>query len=290
MKRAARLIATLVRLRSGERGETLISVITSIAILAIAAASATSAIMGFTRGATDDKIIEETTLHTQSISNLVTAELRMTGAGMPFTQSNFLITSAGIGTASLPVLTTSTASSISFRLNTKGKTSVLTSSFDPASTTSFSVLSSSPFSQGDTIYLSDVTAGGTNGLQATVGSISGTTITISGPVYNAGATFAAGSIAQPVSTITYANSAGGITRTEGGLTTTLYPGSSITFQYLDSAGTSLALPLTAATIASSLYAVAAAVTVQSPNNLQSGSPHSATLTNRAALRNINLTR
>lgn len=274
-----------------QRGDTLIGFMAAALITSIVLASAVTSLLSFSKNSENNKLISETNDRARTVIDLMSYELRFMGAGVPFQQTNFLMSNGMLGSAPFPILTTSTNTAITFRVNSRGRVGHLTGSFNPAIQNSFMILSNTGISAGDTVYLSDLAAGGSNGLQGTVQSAVGNMVTLSaGSVYAPGATFAAGSTVQPVQTITYNSAAGGITRTQGATVSTLAAGSSFTAQYYDTAGVVMVLPLTAATIGSNLASISLTVTVPSSRTLSTGALYTASLTTRIALRELNVYR
>ena len=82
----------------------------------------------------------------------------------------------------------------------------------------------------------------------------------------------------------------GVTRTSSSGSVLLSPRSSFTARYLDSNGTELTLPLTAAVIKSNLAAVELTVTIRTPRKLLDGSWGTTTAKQTIALRNLILSR
>lgn len=278
--------------RRFQKGETLIGILASLLILSIALSASVTSLMSFSRKSIDHRTISEANDTARMISDLIGYEIRMIGAGMPLWQGYFQMTDATLGTAPLPVLTSSTSTSIAFRLNEKGRNTVVTAAFNPASSNSITVMSTTDFQVGDAVYLSDATVTGQYGFYGTVSSLAAGLVTVnaSSKVYTTGATFPVGSTADPVRTVTYTSSTSGITRNVGTTTSNLSQNATFSLRYLDNTGTALTLPLTAAVIDSSLYSIELTVSVTNPTKLSSGSAYTSTLTNRYALRNLNIGR
>lgn len=277
-------------MKINQRGETLISFLAAVLISSIVLAGAVNGLFSFSTKSVDAKLISEANDKARFISDLMSYELRFAGSGVPFQQANFLMSTAGIGTSSLPILTTSTATSITFKANPQGRVGYLMTSFNSANQTTLNLVSSSSFSVGDTIYLSDMAEGGSNGMQATVQSISGNAITISSPVQAVTAIYPAGTIVEPVQSITYTSNGSAITRAIGNQAAVTLTGGAFSIQYLDSTGAAMALPLTTATMGTSLYSLSLTIGVPSTRTLSSGSTYYSTLTSRVALRVLNVYR
>jgi Tfp pilus assembly protein PilW len=277
-----------------ERGETLVGMLVALLISSVVMAAAVSNFSDAWRRSSDLRMMAQTQTEARTLLDLLAYDFRMIGSGVPMGQAGFQIDATGLGTAPLPLLTSSTASSVVARLNENGTSSVLTANYTPSSSAlTFSVLSTAGFGVGDTIYLSNMTAGGTGGMQGVIQSLGTNSITLNS-TYNATAstTFSSGSLIERVSTITYnsPSDGSGITRNTGSGTMLLSPRSSFTVAYLDSAGTSLTLPLTATSIKSSLAALQISVSVTSSRKLLNGKNYTATTQQTIALRNINLSR
>jgi hypothetical protein len=277
-----------------QRGTVLLDTLMSILVGAIVIGSAVSTFSNMWARSTELRL--KTQLHTEArlILDLLAFDLRMTGSGLPLGQTAFRASDPAISQAALPVLPGASASSVTVQLNEMGTSSVISSLFDPsAGDRAIQTNSTSGFAVGDTIYLSDMPKGGSNGLRATVQGISSGTITIA-PDYIIGtsAPFPAGSNIEPVKQVTYSNSASGITREAGSTTALLAPHSTVTLTYLDSSGSPLPTPLTATSISELLSAVVIHVTLRSAaiDTPDSQQGFTSTTSQTVALRNVNLNR
>lgn len=183
----------------------------------------------------------------------------------------------------------SSASYIHFRLNEFGRGAIIDAAFDPISTSTISVTDGSIFAVGDTVYVTNMTTGGTDGLQGEIVSISGNSITLNGTMlYPVGATFDVGSLVEPVSTIAFNSPEtwSGITRDSGSGEITIAPNSIVQFEYRNSSGTALPLALTASVVDDDLASVWLQVTVRSQRPLSNGEVYEATAEHTVALRNL----
>ena len=279
---------------SDERGETLVSLLVSMALSAVVMAGAVINFSDAWRRSADLRMMAQTQTEARIALDLLAYDFRMLGSGMPLGQSGFQIDDVTLGAAALPVFTSATASTIAFRLNETGSGTVLSADYTPsASALTASVLSTSSFLPGDTVYLNNVTTGGTGGMQGVLSRLTATSLTFnSGFAATPTTTFKAGSIVERVSLITYASpsSGSGITRNTGTGATLLAPRSSFTLKYLTSSGAALTLPLTAATIKNTLAAIQLQVSVKSSRTLLSGKLYTTTSQQTVALRNLNMSR
>jgi len=277
-----------------ERGESLVSLLVGIALASIIMTTATANFVGASRLAKDHQMINRAEAEARSVLDLMAFDIRMTGTGMPLGQAGFLITDTTLGTAPLPVLTTSSATSIAFRMNQNGAMTVLSSSYTPSTTsTTFSVASSTGLATGDQVYISDLSAGGTSGLRGVISSKTSNSITLSsGFVHTAAAVFSSGSSVSKVSDVTYSSTSpySGIFRNEGSGSIVLSPNCEFSASYLDTNGAVLTLPLTATSIQDSLGAIRVTVQVRSTSPLVSGDYYTAVASQTIALRNLNLLR
>lgn len=276
-----------------EKGETLISLLVSIGLSSIVFAAVVNTFVQSTRYSSDHNMMLSAQEEAKSIADLLAFELRLTGAGMALGQGYFSMTDTTLGDAPLPVLTNATSTSITVRFNEKGKFGVLTSSFNPAAGVTVNVNNTSAFVQGDTVYISDLAAGGNYGLKGVVSSVGGSSITLSsGAVYKTGATFASGSRIEPVREVIFNSPSdwSGITRDGEFGPIKLSPNSTFSLQYRDSTGATLSTPLTAATIKNNLAAVVVNVNVRSPRHLKSGLIYTAQAQHTVSLRNLILGR
>jgi hypothetical protein len=160
-----------------------------------------------------------------------------------------------LGDAAWPILPGSDATHIYLRINERGVETVLTNDYDPASSSTFSVLNVSDFIVNDIVYISDRRENGCAGLRGQITSInSGSNqITISntnGPNYPTGTIFGAGSSVNRVSTVSYV-SAGGAAGIQMAISDydptlrTLYPNSSFSLVYKNrTTGAAMIMPTT----------------------------------------------
>lgn len=221
-------------------------------------------------------------------------EFKIIGAGVPLSQDEFSMSDVSLGTASLPVLTTSDESFISFRISKKGKFSVVASDYTPSgSDLSFDVLDASVFSTGDEIYISNLERAGEQALYGTINNISSNTITIdSGYIASTGAVFEEGSSVYKTDLVEY-DSPGdwsGITRDSGSGEMTVLPNSKFTLTYYDENGNTISPPLSRSDIANNLSSLHLKIDIQSRTTLKDGSYYLATAEQSILLRNLNISR
>ncbi len=273
-----------------ERGESLIGMLVAMLISAIVLSASTSFFINCLHHSTDVRSFTRGQVAASSLLDLISFELRMLGSGMPLTQSSFSYEDPAVGALALPVSLSASASEITFRLNETGASAILTSDFVPSSGShTLSVDSIAGFKPGDSVYLSSFSAGGTHGLHGTVGSASANAIQLSTFTTTQGARFPASSLLQPVSEITYTNSSNGVARTTLHGVTTQSDHTTLELTYLDRAGQTLPLPLSAATIRDSLAGINVLVRVESPSRF-GGTVSTTEAQQTIALRNLILSR
>jgi type II secretory pathway pseudopilin PulG len=279
---------------SRQSGETLLSLLVSLGLIGIVFAAVTSSFFDSSHRSMDLQIKSRAEEEVKAVLEMMAFDIRMMGSGMPLGQSTFPIGGSGLGTAPLPILTSSTATKINFRLNELGNNTVLTSAYTPSSTTlTLSVLSSSDLSVGNTIYVSDMLVGGTLGLKGVVTAVGTGSVSIdSSYVATSSATFKSGSTVDKVSNIIYDSPAdwSGVTRDNGTGAVVISPNTQFSITYYDTNGTALALPLTESMVANSLASVGLKVSARGDRTLSEGETYTATATQRIALRNLNMNR
>lgn len=277
----------------GERGESLFGVLAALLLSSIVFSGAVSSFMTTSRENQNLQLIASTNELAQSVADLMSFELRLAGSGMPLGQSNFLTGTTGLGDKPLPILLSSTTSEIEFRLNEKGHNSVLTSQFTPGfGSLTVSLNETSSLKANDDIYISDMLAGGNNGLWGTLTSVSANSATISsGYLALPSITFQPGSYLEKVTTVKYISPSdgGGIIRWTSTGDVRLSPRSTFSIQYLDANGVALSLPLTEQTVATTLSMADLTVTVTTNRNI-GGAPYMAQAFRRIAFRNLNINR
>lgn len=289
------MMARVTRARlSSERGESLMSFLVGTALVTVIFGAALNAFLDASHSSLDLRVKARAEEQAKTILDLMAYELRMLGSGMPLGQTGFAIGDAALGSAPLPVLLTSSSSRISFRLNETGAETVLVSDFTPGpSARTFSVASAADLDVGDTVYISDHTAGGTNGLSGVVEATSGATVTLAnGFVSTSSAMFGAGSLVSRVTNVTFDSPAdwSGVTRDPETGAVVLAPNSSFTVEYLDSSGAAIAIPLTSSSVADNLTSIRLTVSVRGDAELRSGGIYTATAVETIALRNLNMNR
>jgi Tfp pilus assembly protein PilW len=287
--------------KRGQRGETVLSVLVGLGLTTALFAATLSSFFQMANSSIDRRTMAAAQDQAKTVADLIAAELRIAGAGMPLGQPNFAIGGTGLGTAPLPILLTATATQISYRINETGMNTVITADYTPSTTArTFTVLSASGFVVGDTVYISNLTAGGsqiqpgnTEGMMGVISAITGSSVTISSSYIAPTVTplvFRAGSTVDRVTQIDLVSGTSGITRNPETGAVVLQPNSSFSLVYLDSAGATITLPLTNTTVANSLTAVRITVNVQGSRKLRSGATYTATATQTVALRNLNFSR
>lgn len=282
----------LTSLSLDEVGETLVGFLVSTTLAVIISGTALGSFLSLAYHAHNNQVIAGANERAKNVLDLMTFELRLSGAGMPLGQSSYLYTDSTLGDAPLPLLTDATVTSVTIRRNESGVHTYLTSSYTPAaSALTFAVASAADFEAGDIVYINDAVAGGKNGLRGTVQSATSTHITLSNTyLANAGAAFAAGATVERVSDISFLSSAdgSGILRDNGPGFEVLAPNTTFSLVFLDSTGAELALPLTAENIVTNLTALRLTVQATGDRPLKNGSIYSTSMTHTVALRNLTL--
>ncbi len=156
-------------LSNNESGATLVELLVNIAILGVLLAGVSSEYFLSTRRAFDRKTVASTQDEARTLLDLMAYDLRMAGAGMPLGQTNFRYTQPEVGEAALPIAITASNDYIDLLFNERGKNTVLDADYTPSlSNLTFTVLSGEDFSEGDIIYLSNMSTGGVDGLRGEI--------------------------------------------------------------------------------------------------------------------------
>lgn len=275
------------------RGFAMMEMLVSVGIVAIFLAGISSTLLATTRVFHDKNIVSKTQERARILLDLMAFDLRMTGAGVPFSQDDFQIGTGALGDAPLPVLTSADTDLVTLRFNERGMRTVLTSDFDPSAVgRTLDVVSSTGFTAGDTVYISNLSAGEEGGCRGLIVATSATTITLDGAVdASAGATFESGSTIDVVNEITYSSVLwDGITRDNTVVNVTLYPETQLEIEYRDSTGATMTPPLSATNIRDDLSSIILTARVRSDVPLRDGSTYIATAEQEVALRNLILSR
>ncbi len=243
----------------------------------------------------DNQIRTAAFLQAQAVVQNIGFELRILGNGLPFDQANFQI---GENTLSDPTKTepieiaTATATNISFRTNETGDVFLLTQDFHPTLDLEIHLTDVSSLHVNDEIYISNSVVSGDDGFYGVIEAVDipNSTVTIAaGYVNSPGSTFQTGSVLEEVPMVNYNYNSftKTITRNSGFGAVTIANNATLSFDFLDSSGTSLTLPLTNAVVINSLRAITVTVSIESDTSLTStGAPHIATATQTFGLRNL----
>ena len=277
-----------------ERGITLAELLLSMVMFSALLAAASSQFLDSTRHAYDNELINRAEEQARIVLDLMAYDLRLAGAGMPLGQDNFEAGGIGLGDSPLPLLTSATSSFVEIRVSEQGRQALLLIDYTPdPSNLTISVSSTDDFVRGDIIYLSDMVAGGTNGMRAEIVSVGSNSITIDANYFApAGVTFESGTTVTRVTTVSFSSDStkSSIIRDDGDLTQELALNASFTLEFLDGAGTAIALPMSDLDITSDLAGVNITIMVDSERALKNGSTYVAEAKQSIAFRNINMNR
>ena len=131
---------------------------------------------------------------------------------------------------------------------------------------------------------------GDDGLYGEISAINtgANTITITNVDYTPSATFATGSVLEPVAVITYELTVDDtITRDSGFGAVLMAENATLSIDYLDSSGTAMVLPLTEYNLINDLHALQLAATLTSSKELSDGELYTITVSQFIGLRNFN---
>jgi prepilin-type N-terminal cleavage/methylation domain-containing protein len=253
---------------------------------------------GLARSAKDYEIRLETLSHAQAIMQTISTELRMAGNGVPFDQPNFEIGESNLvlsnPSVTLPIIISdSTASKISFRLNETGNVAILTADFNPAVSLVASITSTEGIEVGSTIFITNSTISGDEGLYGVVASVDETLkrVTLAnGYVALSGAIFGKGSVLEPVPIVTYTDEwlNTGVSRDSGNGKVLLGENASVSFEYLDKDGSEMTLPLTEFDLVNNFRSVRINVEKISFTPLSTGENYEVNLSQIVSIRNLSL--
>lgn len=278
--------------QTSESGRSIVEMMVGLLLMAGLVAGALTTFQSTAASFSDNEVITRAEEQGREILEMMAFELRTAGSGMALGQTNFAPGDAGLGTSPLPVLTTSNATAITFRSNSRGEDSITSADYTPSvSTLVVPVADTSSFETNDVIYLTDATARGEDGLTGTVTNVTSNSVLI-GAAYVAspGASFDAGSLIAKVEDITYTATGGSITRTDGDGTVTISTNASFALSYFDKDGVAIALPLTDASVRDRLAAIDLDITVNGQRELRTDGAYAALAAQRIYLRNLNLAR
>lgn len=241
----------------------------------------------------DQNIRIATTLQAQATLQMIGSEIRMLGNGVPFDQANFQI---GEDTLSDPTVTepikvaSSTASSITFRINETGDVFLLTQNFDPTVSLVVHLTDVSSLDANDPIYISNSVVSGEDGLYGVVSAVdsAANTVTLDANyVASPASTFNMGSILEEVPLVTYTSSGGTITRDSGFGPVQLGSNCTMTLDYRDSAGNSMVPPLTNDNVVDTFRAIQVTINQTSDKEMRNGQFFVAQVSQVFGIRNLN---
>ena len=276
--------------RSSGHGFTLIELLASLALSGILFASAFGFFADVSWRARDTGIHLSTWKEATHVTTLIASEIRLAGAGVPISQTDFTPGTAGLGDKPLGILTTSTASRLTFRTARGGILRTVMSDYAPTTTNLVVTLNSTiGISAGDEIYLSNLSRGGSGALWGTITAVTSTQVTIRNDfIRSSSATFAAGSSLQVVDTLTYENQnrLSGITRTDNATSLVIASNADLRFEYLDRNLTPLPLPLTDSAVQNQLTAIRLTLSLGARQKMKLKQSYSTSITHLVALRNL----
>ncbi len=240
----------------------------------------------------------------RSLLSILGNEIRQIGNGVPFEQPEFRIsdplhdeTGAEIlaPTVAYPIdIATSTASSITYRINEIGSVKFLAANFDPTSSLTISLVDVESLVVGDPIYISNGSLGEEDGFSGTISSIDtvAKTITLNSAYFRSeNATFSVGSTLEAVATVTLSETSGQIIRNSGFGDIVFADNANLNIDYLDKAGNSLTLPLSLTDLESNLGSLKLTVTISTSNVTRElgtpGSSYSTSVEQIYGLRSFN---
>ena len=278
-----------------QKGFTVVELLVSMLLATVVVAGAIKHYLISAQQARDNQIRVETFLQAQAVVQNIGFELRTVGNGVPFDQANFQIGESSLSdpTVTEPInVAATTASSITFRVNETGTVALLTQDFDPSIDLEVVLTDVSSLTANDPIYISNSVVAGDDGFYGIIDSVdtgnSSATIA-AGYVSTPGATFDKGSVFEEVASVVYTSDTLNeqITRNSGFGDIIVAKNAALAFDYLDSSGTSLTLPMAASDLTNSLRAITVTVTVESSKILSNTKEtYTATATQTFGLRNL----
>ena len=290
-----------MRLRFKERlnhkGYTLIELLVAMALASIVLLGVLRQYLVAVQEARDNQIRVATFLQAQGVVQNVGFELRILGNGVPFDQANFQIGEPTLSdpTVTQPIdVTTASATNIAFRSNETGDVFLLTQNFDPSVSSTINLTDVSSLDVNDPIYLSNSVVSSDDGLYGVITAVNAgaKTVTINGAsmvTTLTGATFNKGSLLEEVPLVTYNYDSvlKRITRDSGFGPVVIAENASLSLDYLDFNGSSLALPISNVDVINSLRSISVTVSVDSNSVLSDGNTYTSTVTQIFGLRNLN---
>lgn len=279
-----------------QRGFTLVELMVSLVISSFVILGILSAYSHTVAIAFDQKVKLIAKLQADAVLQTIGPELKSLGNGVPFDQPNFQIGEDTLSdvTVTYPlIIADCTASLVKFRLNESGRTYILTSDFNPASTSVLPLTSVEGLVAGNIVYITNSVMDGDDGFYGTIASVDSGALTITlnlTYVASPSSTFATGSLLEAVNVLTYdaPDYATGILRSNGGSSVVMAQNATMTFKYLTETGVEITpLPLTESNLINQLRAIEVTVNVRSSSLLKDGSTYTATVKQIFGLRNLN---
>lgn len=279
-----------------QAGYTLVELLVSMMIGAVVLMGAVRQYFLSVEQARDNQIRTSTFLQAQALVQNIGFELRTLGNGVPFDQAHFQIGEASLSnpTVTEPIdIAATTADQITFRVNETGDVFLLTANFYPSINRTAFLTDVTSLQAGDPIYISNSVVAGDDGLYGVIESVdtANSSITIEADYVNTPfSTFDKGSAVEEVRSVIYLNDSVSkeITRDSGYGPVSVAKNATMQFDYLDSSGTALTLPLTNTVVVDSLRAITVTVTVTSTKKLTNTNQfYVATASQTFGLRNLN---
>jgi type II secretory pathway pseudopilin PulG len=280
-----------------EKGLTLVELLVGLLLSSVVLFGAMKQYLVGVHIARDNQIRIAAMLQAQAVVQNVGFELRTLGNGVPFDQANFQIGDIRLSnpTVSEPIsVATSTADSITFRVNETGDVFLVTQNFIPFINREVFLTDITTLQVGDPIYISNSVVAGNDGLFGVIESVDqgNKSVTIAnGYITTAGTTFNTGSVLEEVPLVTYAYEpvTNEVVRQSGNADPVVIArNAQIEFEYLDPDMNTITLPLDNTKVVNQLRAVRVTVRVTSDNTLHSTKePYTSTASQVFGLRNLN---
>lgn len=279
-----------------QNGFTIVELIVTMGIISVVFLGLLVQYTQGVKAARDLSIRNETYLQAQAVLQMVCADIRTLGNGVPFELDNFQI---GEITLSDPTITepidvaTAASNYLKFRLNESGEVAVLTANYDPAASFQVNLTSVDGLAAGETIYISNAVVSGEDGLYATISSVdtANDRITLNNDIDRSpSSTFDMGSTLEEIRLIIYRSEADGsaIYRSNDNGTTEilLAEDGTVGFEYIKHDNTILTPPITNSNVVNDLRSIRVTVNITSDQPLSDGSTYTATTQQVVGLRNL----
>lgn len=275
-----------------ENGFTILELIVGIGLSSIILTALAFEYANISKIFYDLSIKDSVQVEAELISKVMISDIKEIGIGLPVYQRNFQIGEDALSDPSvtLPIASSSGASSITFKKKKSKESKLLSQNFDPSSNTTVYLDNVDGIIIGNIFCVSNISSGGEDANCSDITAINTSlkTLTLANSVYSLNAVFEAGDLVNILEEITYQSNplTNVVTRTDSNGQITLSENAIFTLKYLDTNLSMQPTPLDATSISETIRSVKITVTTESNQVLTTGDTYSYSLSKIISLGEI----